>query len=52
MDDFLVYYDASIIGLDAVLMHISYVIEYALMQLQPHEEYQFTTIGLDQRRTD
>nr|GEX73341.1 retrotransposon protein, putative, Ty3-gypsy subclass [Tanacetum cinerariifolium] len=37
-DDFVVYYDASIQGLGAVLMQREKVIAYASRQLKPHEE--------------
>nr|GEZ51701.1 putative reverse transcriptase domain-containing protein [Tanacetum cinerariifolium] len=37
-DDFVVYYDASIQGLGAVLMQKEKVIAYASRQLKPHEE--------------
>ena len=37
MDDFLVYCNASILGLGAILMQRGYVIAYASRQLKPHE---------------
>ena len=38
MDDFAVYYNASISGLGVVLMQTGHVIAYASRQLKPHEE--------------
>lgn len=37
VDDFMVYFDASIIGLGAILMLRGHVIAYASRQLKPHE---------------
>ena len=37
VEDFVVYCDASISGLGAVLMQRGHVIAYALRQLKPHE---------------
>ena len=37
LDDFVVYCDASISGLGAVLMQRGHVVAYASRQLQPHE---------------
>ena len=37
VEDFVVYYDASILGLGIVLMHRGHVIAYASRQLKPHE---------------
>ena len=37
MDGFMVYCDASILGLGVVLMQKGHVIAYALRQLKPHE---------------
>ena len=37
MEDFVVYYNASISGLGAVLMQRGHVIAYASRQLKPHE---------------
>ncbi|GKF40798.1 retrotransposon protein, putative, ty3-gypsy subclass [Tanacetum coccineum] len=37
-DDFVVYYDASLQGLRAVLMQREKVIAYPALQLKPHEE--------------
>nr|GEZ81457.1 putative reverse transcriptase domain-containing protein [Tanacetum cinerariifolium] len=45
-DDFVVYYDASIQGLGAVLMQREKVIAYASWQLKPHEE-NYTTHDLE-----
>nr|GEZ42050.1 putative reverse transcriptase domain-containing protein [Tanacetum cinerariifolium] len=45
-DDFVVYYDASIQGLGAVLMQREKVIAYATRQLKPHEE-NYTTHDLE-----
>nr|GFB67021.1 retrotransposon protein, putative, Ty3-gypsy subclass [Tanacetum cinerariifolium] len=45
-DDFVVYYDASIQGLGAVLMQREKVIAYASRQLKPHEE-NYTTHDLE-----
>nr|GFA77179.1 putative reverse transcriptase domain-containing protein [Tanacetum cinerariifolium] len=45
-DDFVVYCDASIQGLGAVLMQIEKVIAYASRQLKPHEE-NYTTHDLE-----
>ena len=36
-DDFVVYCDASIMGLGVVLMQRGHMIAYALRQLKPHE---------------
>ena len=38
VEDFVVYYDASIMGMGAMLMQRGHVILYALRQLKPHEE--------------
>nr|GEX92756.1 putative reverse transcriptase domain-containing protein [Tanacetum cinerariifolium] len=45
-DDFVVYYDASIQGLGAVLMQREKVIAYAYRQLKPHEE-NYTTHDIE-----
>ncbi|GKE06036.1 putative reverse transcriptase domain-containing protein [Tanacetum coccineum] len=45
-DDFVVYYDASLQGLGAVLMQREKVIAYASRQLKPHEE-NYTTHDLE-----
>nr|GEX05092.1 putative reverse transcriptase domain-containing protein [Tanacetum cinerariifolium] len=45
-DDFVVYYDASLQGLAAVLMQKEKVIAYASRQLKPHEE-NYTTHDLE-----
>ncbi|GKF00750.1 putative reverse transcriptase domain-containing protein [Tanacetum coccineum] len=45
-DDFVVYYDASLQGLGAVLMQKEKVIAYAFRQLKPHEE-NYTTHDLE-----
>ncbi|GKE17001.1 putative reverse transcriptase domain-containing protein [Tanacetum coccineum] len=45
-DDFVVYYDASLQGLGAVLMQKEKVIAYASRQLKPHEE-NYTTHDLE-----
>ncbi|GJV94638.1 putative reverse transcriptase domain-containing protein [Tanacetum coccineum] len=45
-DDFVVYYDASLQGLGAVLMQREKVIVYASRQLKPHEE-NYTTHDLE-----
>ncbi|GJU59486.1 putative reverse transcriptase domain-containing protein [Tanacetum coccineum] len=45
-DDFVIYCDASIQGLGAVLMQIEKVIAYASRQLKPHEE-NYTTRDLE-----
>nr|GEY65447.1 retrotransposon protein, putative, Ty3-gypsy subclass [Tanacetum cinerariifolium] len=45
-DDFLVYYDASIQGLGAVLIQRENVIAYASRKLKPHEE-NYTTHDLE-----
>nr|GEU85598.1 putative reverse transcriptase domain-containing protein [Tanacetum cinerariifolium] len=45
-DDFVVYCDASIQGLEAVLMQREKVIAYASRQLKPHEE-NYTTYDLE-----
>ena len=37
MEDFMVYCDASILGLGVVLMQRGHVIAYASRQLKPHE---------------
>ena len=37
VEDFVVYYDASISGIVIVLMHRIHVIAYASRQLKPHE---------------
>ncbi|GJS24806.1 putative reverse transcriptase domain-containing protein [Tanacetum coccineum] len=47
-DDFVVYCDASLQGLGAVLMQREKVIAYASRQLQPHEE-NYTTYDLELR---
>ncbi|GKC08750.1 putative reverse transcriptase domain-containing protein [Tanacetum coccineum] len=47
-DDFVVYCDASLQGLGAVLMQREKVIAYASRQLQPHEE-NYTTHDLELR---
>nr|GEZ91531.1 reverse transcriptase domain-containing protein [Tanacetum cinerariifolium] len=46
INDFVVYYDASIQGLQAVLMQREIVIAYASRQLKPHEE-NYTTHDLE-----
>ncbi|GKG61139.1 putative reverse transcriptase domain-containing protein, partial [Tanacetum coccineum] len=46
MEDFVVYYDASIKGFGAVLMKREKVIAYASRQLKPHEE-NYTTHDLE-----
>ncbi|GKF33361.1 putative reverse transcriptase domain-containing protein, partial [Tanacetum coccineum] len=45
-DDFVIYYDASLQGLGAVLMQREKVIAYASRQLKPHEE-NYTTHDLE-----
>nr|GEW86282.1 putative reverse transcriptase domain-containing protein [Tanacetum cinerariifolium] len=45
-DDFVVYFDASLRGLGAVLMQREKVIAYASRQLKPHEE-NYTTHDLE-----
>ncbi|GKD64115.1 putative reverse transcriptase domain-containing protein, partial [Tanacetum coccineum] len=45
-DDFVVYYDASLQGLGAVLMQKEKVITYASRQLKPHEE-NYTTHDIE-----
>ncbi|GKF62778.1 putative reverse transcriptase domain-containing protein [Tanacetum coccineum] len=45
-DDFVVYYNASLQGLGAVLMRREKVIAYASRQLKPHEE-NYTTHELE-----
>ncbi|GJV17037.1 reverse transcriptase domain-containing protein [Tanacetum coccineum] len=45
-NDFVVYYDASLHGLGAVLMQREKVIAYESRQLKPHEE-NYTTRGLE-----
>ncbi|GJX49313.1 putative reverse transcriptase domain-containing protein [Tanacetum coccineum] len=45
-NDFVIYYDASLQGLGAVLMQIEKVIAYASRQLKPHEE-NYTTHDLE-----
>ncbi|GJS29274.1 putative reverse transcriptase domain-containing protein, partial [Tanacetum coccineum] len=45
-NDFVVYYDASLQGLGAVLMQREKVIAYAYRQLKPHEE-NYTTHDLE-----
>nr|GEU75195.1 putative reverse transcriptase domain-containing protein [Tanacetum cinerariifolium] len=45
-DDFVVYCDASLQGLGAVLMHKQKAIAYASRQLKPHEE-NYTTLDLE-----
>nr|GEV79451.1 putative reverse transcriptase domain-containing protein [Tanacetum cinerariifolium] len=47
-DDFVVYYDAAIQGLGAVLIQREKVIAYASRQLKPHEE-NYTTHDLELR---
>ena len=38
MEDFIVYYDVSILGLGVVLMCRGHMIAYTSKQLKPHEE--------------
>nr|GEW29170.1 putative reverse transcriptase domain-containing protein [Tanacetum cinerariifolium] len=45
-DDFVIYFDASLQGLGAVLMQREKVIAYASRQLKPHEE-NYTTYDLE-----